>query len=124
MTTPTRVGRWVIPPGTIVWPMLYALHNSRHNWDQPDHFRPERWLRPEEAGGEGGEGRVGSDAGEAGSSGGEEEGRAASPGGGGGSPRQGRAVAAGGAVAVGAAGGKRFLPFSDGMKSCLGQVGG
>ncbi|KAG2422014.1 hypothetical protein HYH02_015545 [Chlamydomonas schloesseri] len=45
--------------------MLYALHNSVHNWDRPDH---------------------------------------------------------GGGGAKGGGGGKRYMPFSDGMKSCLGQA--
>eukprot|EP00198_Chlamydomonas_reinhardtii_P014061 XP_001703398.1 cytochrome P450 [Chlamydomonas reinhardtii] len=76
VTEPTRVGDFVIPPGVIVWPMLYALHNSVHNWDQPDVFKPERWLQSN----------------------------------------------AGGSSSKGGGGGKRYMPFSDGMKSCLGQA--
>lgn len=30
----------MVPRGVIVWPCLYALHNSVHNWDLPHEFRP------------------------------------------------------------------------------------
>mmetsp|Transcript_38956 Transcript_38956/g.86652 ORF Transcript_38956/g.86652 Transcript_38956/m.86652 type:complete len:374 (+) Transcript_38956:2712-3833(+) len=41
---PTRVGKYVIPRGVIVWPMLYTLHNSTFNWEHPELFKPERWA--------------------------------------------------------------------------------
>ncbi|GLI68700.1 hypothetical protein VaNZ11_013179 [Volvox africanus] len=124
VTQPTRVGDYLIPPGVIVWPMLYALHNSTHNWVRPDEFRPERWLaEPEEGGGgshdeAGGNGGCGdrsgatlrptsqslSDSADAGSCKGNGSGAAPAP------------------TAGVSNGGKRFMPFSDGMKSCMGQA--
>lgn len=38
----TKVGDFWVPKGVIVWPMQYALHNSQHNWEHPEEFRPER----------------------------------------------------------------------------------
>ncbi len=114
------MGDFVIPPGVIVWPMLYALHNSTHNWDAPGEFRPERWLGrgwdeadetgplapppapPTPGGGGGGLLPLGTDS----------QTEAGSP------PPPSPPAAARKAAA-----GKRFMPFSDGMKSCLGQVG-
>ncbi|GIL43618.1 hypothetical protein Vafri_1274 [Volvox africanus] len=123
VTQPTRVGDYLIPPGVIVWPMLYALHNSTHNWVRPDEFSPERWLTDpdggdsshDEAGGDdsyrdrsGGARRPTpqslSDSSDAGSCSGNGSGTAPAP------------------TAGGGSGGKRFMPFSDGMKSCLGQA--
>lgn len=37
-------GRLVVPRGTLIWVPHHAMHNARHNWDEPDSFRPERWL--------------------------------------------------------------------------------
>ena len=37
-------GRLFIPRGTLVWVPHHAMHNARHNWEEPDAFRPERWL--------------------------------------------------------------------------------
>lgn len=96
-----------------MWPMLYALHNSTHNWDRPEDFIPERWLA---------DGKAGAAAAAA----------AAARGDGGGSGEDGDVAGSGsgsgggsgsGSCSGGGSGGKRFMPFSDGMKSCLGQVG-
>ncbi|KAF8057861.1 CYP97C1 [Scenedesmus sp. PABB004] len=43
-TAVTRVGPFTVPPGTIVGTPLFAIHNTRHNWDAPAEFRPERWA--------------------------------------------------------------------------------
>ena len=37
-------GRLFIPRGTLVWVPHHAMHNAAHNWDEPDAFKPERWL--------------------------------------------------------------------------------
>lgn len=33
---PTRIGEYVVPAGTGVWPMVYGMHMSRHNWEEPE----------------------------------------------------------------------------------------
>jgi cytochrome P450 len=38
------VGPYKIPAGTLVGTPLFAIHNTKHNWDQPERFMPERWL--------------------------------------------------------------------------------
>lgn len=39
-----HVGPYKVPKGTLVGTPLFAIHNTVHNWDQPEIFRPERWL--------------------------------------------------------------------------------
>ena len=39
-------GRLFVPRGTIVWVPHHAMHNAAHNWDEPEAFKPERWLVP------------------------------------------------------------------------------
>jgi fatty acid synthase len=39
-----RVGPYRVPQGTLVATPLFAIHNTVHNWDQPEQYRPERWL--------------------------------------------------------------------------------
>lgn len=41
---PVQVGPYTVPAGTIVGTPLFAIHNTIHNWDQPDEYRPNRWL--------------------------------------------------------------------------------
>lgn len=41
---PSRVGKYVVPSGVVVGVPLYALHNTKHNWQEPESFKPERWL--------------------------------------------------------------------------------
>ncbi|KAG2443022.1 hypothetical protein HYH02_009438 [Chlamydomonas schloesseri] len=41
---PTRVGKYLVPAGTPIGTALFAIHNTRHNWSEPEAFRPERWL--------------------------------------------------------------------------------
>lgn len=42
---PTRVGPYLVPPGVIVFPNLYAIMNVSSNWQQPEQFQPERWAQ-------------------------------------------------------------------------------
>lgn len=39
-----KVGPYTVPAGTIVATPLFAIHNTKHNWDAPYEFRPERWA--------------------------------------------------------------------------------
>jgi cytochrome P450 len=34
----------MVPKGTVVGTPLFAIQNTTHNWEQPEQFRPERWL--------------------------------------------------------------------------------
>lgn len=79
-TAPTQVGQYKIPEGIVVWPMIYALQNSVQNWEEPEKFKPERWLDNRECAYVAGED-------------GDSERRV-----------------------------RRFAPFSDGLKNCLGQA--
>jgi hypothetical protein len=36
----TEMGPYKVPEGIVVWPMIYALQNSLHNWDDPEDFNP------------------------------------------------------------------------------------
>eukprot|EP00879_Flechtneria_rotunda_P000943 GHRR01001075.1.p1 GENE.GHRR01001075.1~~GHRR01001075.1.p1 ORF type:complete len:417 (+),score=135.67 GHRR01001075.1:964-2214(+) len=39
-----QVGQYKVPEGTLVATPLFAVHNTVHNWEQPERFKPERWL--------------------------------------------------------------------------------
>jgi cytochrome P450 len=39
-TAPTQIGPYKVPEGIVVWPMIYALQNSTHNWEEPQKFKP------------------------------------------------------------------------------------
>lgn len=41
---PASIGPYTIPAGTPVALPLFAIHNTIHNWEQPERFAPERWL--------------------------------------------------------------------------------
>ncbi|GLC35290.1 hypothetical protein PLESTB_000580500 [Pleodorina starrii] len=41
---PVRLGGLTLPPGVVLWPLVYGLHMSEDNWEQPEEFRLERWL--------------------------------------------------------------------------------
>jgi len=119
----TRVGPYLLPPGVVVWPMIYALHMSSRNWGggDPRAFRPERWL--DASSGE----FVGAAVAQEQQP--QQQQQPQQP-----QPQQQQeaappAGAAGAAAATAAGGGrrpatipKRFLPFSDGSKACLGQL--
>jgi cytochrome P450 len=38
------LGPYKVPAGTLVGTPLFAIHNTIHNWDAPEEFRPERFL--------------------------------------------------------------------------------
>ncbi|EIE21561.1 cytochrome P450 [Coccomyxa subellipsoidea C-169] len=40
-------GALTIPRGTLLWMPHHAMHNTSANWDQPHSFLPERWMEPE-----------------------------------------------------------------------------
>ncbi|CAL8465573.1 g5109 [Coccomyxa elongata] len=42
----TLANRLVIPAGTAIWVPHHAIQNVSFNWDQPNAFMPERWLVP------------------------------------------------------------------------------
>ena len=37
-------GRLFVPKGAMVWVPHHAIQNAVHNWDEPEAFQPERWL--------------------------------------------------------------------------------
>lgn len=37
-------GRLTVPRGALVWVPHHAMQNAAHNWDEPAVFKPERWL--------------------------------------------------------------------------------
>ncbi|KAK9820314.1 hypothetical protein WJX72_008814 [[Myrmecia] bisecta] len=39
-------GKVLVPRGTIIWMPTHALQHTPANWEQPDEFLPERWLDP------------------------------------------------------------------------------
>ena len=40
------MGGYDLPEGTTIPVSPYLLHRDARNWDDPDAFRPERWLEP------------------------------------------------------------------------------
>ncbi|GBG00430.1 cytochrome P450 [Raphidocelis subcapitata] len=96
-----KVGPYTIPPGVVVGTPLYAIHNTKHNWDAPHEFRPERWLEvPVEtfvynsrSGGGASSAATAADA------------------------RTNKLAAAAAATKEGIT----YMPFSDGPRSCVGQ---
>ncbi len=45
-TVPNPVHRIFVPAGTALWTPLVAIHNNDAVWEEPDTYRPERWLEP------------------------------------------------------------------------------
>ncbi|KAK9837888.1 hypothetical protein WJX74_007245 [Apatococcus lobatus] len=42
LTSPT-LGKFCIPKNVSVWMVTHALHNTSHNWSNPEKFDPSRW---------------------------------------------------------------------------------
>ncbi|KAH7962540.1 hypothetical protein HPB52_016796 [Rhipicephalus sanguineus] len=45
-TTDTRVGKWDVPKDTGLWYNIYKVHRDPQQWENPEEFRPERFLDP------------------------------------------------------------------------------
>ncbi|KAK9763912.1 RNA polymerase C-22 sterol desaturase [Basidiobolus ranarum] len=43
----TRIGNIAIPKGTLINLNFYAMHRCEEYWDEPNLFKPDRWLSPE-----------------------------------------------------------------------------
>ncbi|KAL3150250.1 hypothetical protein ABBQ32_000104 [Trebouxia sp. C0010 RCD-2024] len=39
-------GKLFVPKGVLVWVPMHAVQNVAANWDEPDQFQPERWSQP------------------------------------------------------------------------------
>jgi cytochrome P450 family 135 len=44
LTRDTEIGGWRLPAGTLVLPAIAVLHKRSDLYDEPEEFRPERWL--------------------------------------------------------------------------------
>lgn len=44
LRTPWTLGKWKLEPGMIVSPAVILVHSNPTLWDQPEQFRPERFL--------------------------------------------------------------------------------
>ncbi|XP_022647409.1 cytochrome P450 2J6-like [Varroa jacobsoni] len=49
-TEETYVKGYRIPKGSIVISCIWSIHNDKNFWDQPDEYRPERFLKRSESG--------------------------------------------------------------------------
>jgi cytochrome P450 len=41
---PFQLGEYEIEPGTLIAPCIYLIHRNERLWDEPERFRPERFL--------------------------------------------------------------------------------
>ena len=44
LTEPLKLGEYLIPAGTLLWPCAFLTHAHEGVWDEPAAFRPERFL--------------------------------------------------------------------------------
>ena len=89
-----RLGPYMVPTRTMVYVLFYRMHNNRNLWHKPEEFLPERWAEQEDP-----EKHSTTPAADAGST-----------------------VAAGLGEDILARNEKKYLPFSEGPRGCLGQV--
>ena len=91
---PMRLGPYMVPTRTMVYVLFYRMHNNRNLWHKPEEFLPERWAEQENP-----EKHSTTPAADAEST-----------------------VAAGLGEDILARNEKKYLPFSEGPRGCLGQV--
>ena len=42
-----EVGGYTIPKGAMIVPHIYAAHHNPDDWPEPNTFKPERWIGPD-----------------------------------------------------------------------------
>lgn len=89
-----RLGPYMVPTRTMVYVLFYRMHNNRNLWHKPEEFLPERWAEQEDP-----------------------EKHSTTP-----AADAGATVAAGLGKDILARNEKKYLPFSEGPRGCLGQV--